>query len=93
MPKFFTLNLSKRNPKSKPTVRICNEECIPKRGEKIQMIGMFEYRDEAELAIKVKGAKTLRKLWGKEVYLECVNGTIHYSTLARRRLFFARFVR
>ncbi len=54
---------------------------------------MFEYRDEAELAIKVKGAKTLRKLWGKEVYLECVNGTIHYSTLARRRLFFARFVR
>jgi len=93
MPKFFTLNLSKRNSKSKPTIRISNEECIPQRREQVQLIGLFEERWQAELALKVKGAKALRTLWGKEAYLEYVNGTIHYSTLARRRLFFARFVR
>jgi len=93
MPKFYTLNLVKITKKSKPTIRISSEEYIPRRGEKVQMIGMFKWHDEAEFAVKVKGAATLRALWGKEVYLECVNGTIRYASVERRRQFFASFVR
>jgi hypothetical protein len=93
MAKFFTLNLVKRKPKSKPIVQILADDYIPQRGVKLQIIGIFEEKWQAALARKVKGSAALCQMDGQNVYLEYRNGTIHYSSEERVMRLFSRLDR